>query len=79
MMINVLTDIPLLKIFARKGGVRIALRAQRTPPLRKQAASSPFFVSLMSKVLSKKLSGILYQNYTAVLYQFKTAVDNCIT
>ena len=80
-MINSLTDIPLLKIFVRKGGVRIALRAMRTPPLRKEAVSSPFFFSLKSKVLrkrnkiNKKLSGILYQNYTADLYQFKTAVD----
>ena len=81
MMRNGLTDIPLLKIFVRKGGVRIALRAMRTPPLRKEAASSPFFFSLKSKILrkknkiNKKLSGILYQNYTAVLYHFKTAVN----
>gem|GEM_PF-6254115 len=80
-MINSLTNMPLLKIFARKGGVRIALRAQRTPPLRKKTASPLVFFSLKSKVLrknkiNKKLSGILYQNYTAVLYHFKTAVDN---
>jgi len=70
-----LTLIPLLKKIDRKGGVRIALRSKRTPPLRKQETASPFFFSLRLNK-NKKLSGFLYQNYNADLYQFKNAVDN---
>ena len=77
---NSLTNRAHIKIMSRKGGVRSALRALRTPPLRTRDNSSACLRSFRTLILRKikievNLNGILYQNYTADLYQFKTAVD----
>jgi len=83
-MRKMLTDITHIKIMSLKGGVRLALRAQRTPPLRAVDTTRHRFCSLWVSVCMNKnivvafmanLNGILYQNYTADLYQFKNAVD----
>ena len=77
-----LTKIPLLKMIVRTGGVRIALQAMRTPPVQMGAKVQTFFclfgslgVNKMKKI-KVNLNSKLYQNYTADLYHFKTAVDN---
>jgi hypothetical protein len=62
-----------IKNVARMVGVKAALRATLTPTIR--AGDSTWFSNKNKCMLRLKKINALYQNYTAILYQNKNAID----